>query len=152
MDGTGKCKLPSTPPSTGLSRIQHLNTNNGEILNLETSADLFIRKLQLNTIYRWIEFLKMQKSEISVIQILHRWLHGICEYVNVRQILKYFIDWLWSTRSFNIQSAVLDVAKSWMVKMSDKSHFEILHRWIDSSWFSENGSVLCFLKRKTKIN
>jgi hypothetical protein len=25
MDGTGKCKLPSTPPSTGLSRIQHLN-------------------------------------------------------------------------------------------------------------------------------
>jgi hypothetical protein len=26
MDGTGKCKLPSTPPSTGLSRIQYLTT------------------------------------------------------------------------------------------------------------------------------
>jgi hypothetical protein len=25
MDGTGKCHLPATPPSTGLSRIQHLN-------------------------------------------------------------------------------------------------------------------------------
>ena len=25
MDGSGKCKLPSTPPSPGLSRIQHLN-------------------------------------------------------------------------------------------------------------------------------
>jgi hypothetical protein len=25
MDGTGQCKLPSTPPSTGLSRIHHLN-------------------------------------------------------------------------------------------------------------------------------
>jgi hypothetical protein len=42
MDGTGKCKLSSTPASTGLSRIQHL-TQNDEILNLETSADVFIR-------------------------------------------------------------------------------------------------------------
>ena len=25
MDGSGKCKPPSTPPSTGLSRLQHLN-------------------------------------------------------------------------------------------------------------------------------
>ena len=25
MDGSGKCKLSSTPPSAGLSRIQHLN-------------------------------------------------------------------------------------------------------------------------------
>jgi hypothetical protein len=31
MDGTVKWKLPSTPPSTGLSRIQHL-TRNGTIL------------------------------------------------------------------------------------------------------------------------
>jgi hypothetical protein len=47
MDGTEKCKLPSTPSSTGLSRIQHLHEN-GEILNLETSADVFIRRLSRN--------------------------------------------------------------------------------------------------------
>jgi hypothetical protein len=27
MGGSGNNKLPSTPPSTGLSRIQHLNMN-----------------------------------------------------------------------------------------------------------------------------
>ena len=38
MDGSGMCKLPFTPPSTGLSRIQHLNM---AIINfdIKTSAD-----------------------------------------------------------------------------------------------------------------
>jgi hypothetical protein len=36
MDGTGKCKQPSTPPSKQNSTFKH---RNGEILNLETSAD-----------------------------------------------------------------------------------------------------------------
>ena len=41
MDGGGMCKLPSMPPSTGLSSIQHLMI----ILNVEfkTSTDVFIR-------------------------------------------------------------------------------------------------------------
>jgi hypothetical protein len=37
MDGTGKCKLPSTPPSSDLSRIQQLNTKmmvNFELRNI----------------------------------------------------------------------------------------------------------------------
>ena len=37
MDGSERCKLPSTPPSTGLSRIQHLNKVivNFEFYNLD---------------------------------------------------------------------------------------------------------------------
>jgi hypothetical protein len=42
MDGAGKCKLPSTPHSTGLNRIQHLTRN------LETSADVFTQRLSWN--------------------------------------------------------------------------------------------------------
>jgi hypothetical protein len=38
MDGTVKCNLPSTPPSTGLSKIQHLIWT-GTILNFKTSAE-----------------------------------------------------------------------------------------------------------------
>jgi hypothetical protein len=47
MDGNVKWKLPSTPPSTGLSRIQHLKWT-GTILNFETSADVFIWRLSWN--------------------------------------------------------------------------------------------------------
>jgi hypothetical protein len=47
MDGTVKCKLPSTPGSTGLSRIQHL-TWIGTILNFETPADVSKWRLSWN--------------------------------------------------------------------------------------------------------
>ena len=54
MDGGGKRKLPFTFPTTGLSRIQHLNMLC--ILNFKTSADVFIRwlswDLQCDTKYR----------------------------------------------------------------------------------------------------
>jgi hypothetical protein len=37
MDGNGKCKLPSKPTSTGLSRVQHVTRTWWSSLNLETS-------------------------------------------------------------------------------------------------------------------
>jgi hypothetical protein len=40
IDGTGKSKLPPIPPNTGFNRIKHFSTENGVILNLETSVDV----------------------------------------------------------------------------------------------------------------
>jgi hypothetical protein len=47
FDGNGKCKLPPTPPSTGLSIILHLKWT-GTIFNFETSAGVFIWRLSWN--------------------------------------------------------------------------------------------------------
>jgi hypothetical protein len=47
MDGIVKCKLPSTPPRTGLSRIQHF-TWTWTIWNFQTSADVFIWRISWN--------------------------------------------------------------------------------------------------------
>jgi hypothetical protein len=43
MDDTCKCKLLFTPPSTGMSIIQHLNMKNCKNLNLEASTDMSYR-------------------------------------------------------------------------------------------------------------
>jgi hypothetical protein len=44
MDGTAKCKLPSTPPKTGLSRIQHLTCNwyNFEFWNIRRCVHMTV--------------------------------------------------------------------------------------------------------------
>jgi hypothetical protein len=41
LTSSGKCKLASTLPWIELSIIQHLDMENGKIVNLETSAELY---------------------------------------------------------------------------------------------------------------
>ena len=48
IDGSGKCELPSTPTSTGLSRIQHLKMFIAGNYEFKASADVFIWWLSRN--------------------------------------------------------------------------------------------------------